>query len=352
MRSRTITNHIKRRAAIFRAMVGSALLLVGSSNVIHAQKACTVIDTDLALDDYRAITLILGWRNKVYFVVSEGVTDIPTSSSVLKAFLVKAGVDKNTGVLIGRPVYPLGFAENPQLQKQRWITNVRAHFRAIANEDTFKSAAATFQGQEYYANTDDDAGHSGAEAEFAAQLRSACTSIEVLLIGPPTNFVHYRSFLDKNIDRVVIEMSMEAGAPRSDSFNCYYDWVSCMRLGFGKIGPKLEFADVPFRSNYAPTHELILGFGHDGIGGALVNLHQVETSWCDGSTLLWDDSTALYQLNLAAFHDDGDGLNVPEVDAEQFRKSEESAFRSGKYPAFTAPVSAPEPRVCTPQVSP
>jgi hypothetical protein len=322
-------------------LLGAALTYSGVADRALAQKPCTIVDTDLGLDDYRAIAIVLNSIPNVHFVVSEGVEDIPTSRVVLKAFLVKTGFDKNTSILVGKKLFGNGPIESPLSKNMDWLPEVRGHFKAIAEDNDFTTSASHFQGQEFVAESDDNSAHSRAEAAFADHLKSECTSFAVLLLGPATNFTRYADLFDGKIWRVVWSTSVQQRIPRDDSFNCVYDWSSCMRLGFMKREPEIEFAYIPYHGPFVVDADLLYGLNHNVIGKALFHLHQLETSWC--TTSLWDDAASLYFLRLVPFVETADGLEIPDVSAVDFDDAEEKAITGSRYPrATTAPTTQPK----------
>jgi len=306
-----------------------------------SKEICTVIDTDLALDDFRAIAMVLGQRKQVSFVVSEGVADTRTSVQLLESFLTSISADSGTNVFVGRLVHAdVDEYYRDHLSDMTWMVPVRNHFAAALKGDWLHVGQRPFKGREF---------NPGSELEFVRTLSDHCSTVEVLMLGPATNFVHYAPLLGMQVSRIVVEMGMWQGLPSERSFNCYYDWPSCMKLGFLKSLPRFEFADSPHDPSFGPSAELILSYRGSRIGDALIRLHQVETSWCDGSTSMWDDSAAAYLLGLVTFVQDANGLRIPSVTAKEFWRAERLAV-APNLPQAALDMSHNTPQVCSPPI--
>jgi hypothetical protein len=295
-------------------------------------KNCTILDTDLALDDYRAIAIVLAWKENVNFVVTEGVTDIHSSKVVLQGFLSRADLGARSNILVGRPLNKtIGTNDS-------WLAPIRESFKAIAEDDKTYLRTKSFKGRVIEAENDSDKSHFTAEETFVASL-SSCDSIEVLMLGPATNFVHYAPLLGSRLSRVVAEMRLIPG--KLVGFNCDYDREPCMQLGFFALRTKFEFATIP-PGPIIPNCGFIVALSQGPVGEALIRLHQMEPSWSDKSIQLWDDGAALYFVGLVPFTENADGTHVPDLrmQPEWFRRVEEMSI-SQRLDLQSTPASVP-----------
>ena len=63
----------------------------GATTTSAGSGSCSIVDTDLGLDDYRAIAALLPSRNVRAFVVTEGIAGVQNGATALSMFLASRG---------------------------------------------------------------------------------------------------------------------------------------------------------------------------------------------------------------------------------------------------------------------
>jgi len=276
----------------------------------EAGAPCVDIDTDMGIDDVRAIAAVVPNRDVRAIVVTQGVGDPRTSATALVKVLAVPGA-KDIPVIVGASV-----AGGSPLEKLDWLPSQRA-LSAIAN-GYIKTPVA---GPAYSRRTMVDG------------VRSAvlgCRSIEALLIGPLTSFVRYSPAIRDRVTKVVLQgdpLALTLKVPLLDAqFNCAYDLASCTTATKQLVGLHPAWVDVRLdREPYVMTADTVAALHTDGLPGTVKSvLDATPSTWIPVQTptgpspLLWDDAAALYLLDPTGFTS---GLvKRPEFSAQEFRQ--------------------------------
>jgi hypothetical protein len=108
-------------AALALALTWAAVSAGTGERTAADQRACLVVDTDVGLDDYRALAVVLPARDVRAVVVTEGISGVPNGSTAVSMFLASHGATP--------PVLPgLASADPPAYD---WLPPVRAEFRDL-----------------------------------------------------------------------------------------------------------------------------------------------------------------------------------------------------------------------------
>lgn len=267
----------------------------GATTTSGGSGSCSIVDTDLGLDDYRAIAALLPSRNVRAFVVTEGIAGVQNGATALSMFLASRGQTP--------PVIPgLASATPPPYD---WLPAAREGAERL---DNYLAATVPF-------------GRSS--DRMVRDLDNAlygCSRVDVLALGPWTSFVRYASTLGSNVNVVASGRPFAENNP--DNFNCEYD-ISACRTAAGQLrfARSAVFVDLPPAGadlTYDPTMEMVLRFDGTGMPGLLRTALQVDPSQWEGSTRLWDDAAALYILVPSAYARRG-GHVEPVVSETTFR---------------------------------
>lgn len=257
-------------------------------------RACLIVDTDVGLDDYRALAIVLPQRDVRAVVVTEGISGVQGGSTALSLFLASRGQLP--------PVIP-GLA-SPTPPAYDWLPAVRAGAERLNN---FLHAAVPFGGNP------DRLTH-----DVRAAVRG-CAKIDVLALGPWTSYLRYAPALGNHVRVVASGRSFAENNP--DNFNCEYDLSACRNAAATlPHGRGTVFVDLPPSGpelTYAPTEAMIARLDQTGMPGLLrAALHVDPTQWLD--TRLWDDAAALYLLTPQHFRPQDHHL-IPGIPEDQFR---------------------------------
>jgi inosine-uridine nucleoside N-ribohydrolase len=240
--------------------------------------ACLIVDTDVGLDDFRAVAALLPQREVRAVVVTEGVAGVSRGSTAISMFL---GAGTQTP-----PVIP-GLA-SPNPPEFDWLPVARAGAERINN---FLAAAIPFDGN---------------AAALSRDVRDAvrgCWRVDVLVLGPWTSFNRYADELGSNVHVTVSGLSY--AEDHVDSFNCVYDVAACKAaVPLLRKVRSVVYVDLPQYSGedptYDPTAEMIAQYGPKGVSALQRVSHQVDPSGWAG-TRLWDDAASLYLLKPQVF---------------------------------------------------
>jgi len=257
---------------------------------------CLVIDTDVGLDDFRAVAVLLPQRAPQAVVVTEGISAVPGGSTAMAMFLASAPSSA--------PVIPGLAAAHPPAYD--WLPDVRAGAERL---NGFLAQAVPF------------AGRSQDMTHALTQATQHCDRIDVLVLGPWSSFVQYAPVLGSRIQRV-----LASGRPLAennpDNFNCVYDQPACGAADRWLRGRPAVWVDLPTDASpspsYAPTTEMIGRLAQAGMPGVLrAALLLDPTQWL--GTRLWDDTAALYLLEPQDFAVNGAHLE-PALNEETWRQ--------------------------------
>lgn len=235
------------------ALVGAGL---GWTAPAADPKTCLVVDTDVGVDDYRALAVVAPARDLRAVVVTEGISGVPNGTTAMAMFLA------------GPPVLPGLASPNPPAYD--WLPPVRAAAERMNN----------FLGAAVPAN--------GTPDRLAAHVRAAvrgCGRVELLVLGPWTSYPRYKAALGGQVRIVASGRSFAENNP--DNFNCEYDLAACEKAPRGAV-----YVDLPAAPPYDPTAEMVARLDDAGSPGLLKAVLLADPSQWLG-TRLWDDTAAL-----------------------------------------------------------
>jgi hypothetical protein len=284
--------------------VGICVPTLAADQPAADQRACLIVDTDVALDDYRALAVVLPERDVRAVVVTEGISGVAGGSTAISMFLASRGVTP--------PVIPGLASQTPPAYD--WLPAVRAGAERMNN---FLHAAVPFGG-------DPDR----LTREIRAAVRG-CVRVDVLALGPWTSYLRYVPELGTDVHVVASGRSFAENNP--DNFNCEYDLPACrdavaaLNRGRGAV-----FVDLPpagAELTYDPTEAMVAQFDQAGMPGLLRAALQVDPAQWLG-TRLWDDAAALYLLAPQKFAPQGGHLE-PAVPEDEFRALLVRAINAG-----------------------
>jgi hypothetical protein len=299
---------------------------------------CTLIDTDFDIDDMMAIPLVIGNRHVAAIITSEGYTLPADGASALSRLIAEPG-QRQIPVIIGA-------SSNlpPADIKAEWGQFVLDYRTMMGTAFALLSAPLPPSAP--------------ARNDFVAEVAAAmsdCSSVDVLVIGTFTSFIHYSPEIRSRIRNVVIMGMPMRGDPTQRpgnfSFNCEYDMKACQTAFDGQLPglrhffvdpPRTDFDKDPVGHQatvYGPTLAMVEGLSSRGLPNALKQalLGTVRDGslgpavkgadyWAidccfraGGKSLLWDQSAALFLVHPDAFEQVGGHLE-PKLPAEDFRR--------------------------------
>lgn len=235
-------------------------------------QTCLIVDTDVGLDDYRAVATLLPKREVRAVVVTEGIAGVQGGSSAASMFLASRG--KTPAVIPG--------LASTAPKAYDWLAAARAGAERMNN---FLHAAVPFGGSADRMTRD-----------VGTAVRG-CYRVDVLVLGPWTSYVRYASALGTNVHVVASGRPLAENNP--DNFNCEYDLPSChSAVTVLRSARSVAFVDLPAMGTdltYDPTEPMVAAYELAGMPGLLRAALQVDPSQWLG-TRLWDDAAALYLL--------------------------------------------------------
>ncbi|MFI7675979.1 hypothetical protein [Actinophytocola sp. NPDC049390] len=248
-------------------------------------KSCLVVDTDVGVDDYRALAVVAPARDVRAVVVTEGISGVPNGATAVSMFLAGRGVSP--------PVLPGMASPNPPAYD--WLPPVRA---AAERMNNFLGAAVPASGE---------------PDRLAAGVRAAvrgCGRVDVLVLGPWTSYPAYASALGGHTRVLASGRSFAENNP--DNFNCEYDLAAC------RTAPReAVYVDLPATPAYEPTPDMVARLDGAGLPGLLKAVLRADPSQWQG-TRLWDDTAALALVRPSVFAPAGGHLE-PAVDEDDLR---------------------------------
>ena len=272
--------------------VGIGLPALAADQPAANQRACLIVDTDVGLDDYRALAIVLPQRDVRAVVVTEGISGVRNGSTAISMFLASRGETP--------PVIPGLASRTPPAYD--WLPAVRAGAERMNN---FLQAAVPFG-----ANPDQ------LTRAIGAAVRG-CAKVQVLALGPWTSYLRYAPALGRNVHVVASGRPFAENNP--DNFNCEYDLSACRDV-VTALDRGAVFVDLPPAGpepTYDPTEAMVAQFEQAGMPGLLRAALRVDpTQWL--GTRLWDDAAALYLLAPQKFAPLGQHLQ-PAVPQDEFR---------------------------------
>ena len=264
-----------------------------------APGACILVDTDAAVDDFRAVTVLLRSTRVVGIVATEGIA-LPARGAMAMAHLVAASPSPAVTVLVGM--------QSAAPSNESWLPEARANAERL--NGFLAEAVPLPEG-------------SRALEDEVERITKDCGEVRAVVIGPWSSFVRYRARLGGKLRLVVTQGLPLEDVPqgRSPGFNCRYDLTACRQAHEALRPARLGvWVDVPRNATppYAPTAEMIAALAPAGLPGTLrALLLGNPEGWKD--TLMWDDSAALYVLHPEVFERKGAHVE-PKVSPDEIRR--------------------------------
>ncbi|HEY7596803.1 MAG TPA: hypothetical protein VH969_26895 [Actinophytocola sp.] len=283
------------------AWVGIGVPTLAGDRPAATRAACTVVDTDAGLDDFRALAVLAPARDIRAVVATEGISGVQNGATAVSMFLASHGATP--------PVVPGLASPNPPAYD--WLPAARAGAERI---DDYLHDAVPF-GRD--------------PGRLTRDLRAAvrgCDRVDLLVLGPWTSYLRYSSVLGHDVHVVASGRSFAENNP--DNFNCEYDLAAC-RTATGRLH-RAVFVDLPPAGpepTYDPTAEMIAGLEAAGMPGLLRTALRVDPGQWLG-TRLWDDAAALYLVETGVFAPRG-GHVEPAVPSDEFRDLVRDAINAG-----------------------
>lgn len=344
-------NFIKKNFRIFAWMTIGLLplLMHGCASVNESQTTktaavnqCVLIDTDYDIDDMMAIPLVIGHKHVAAIVTSEGYTKPELGAAALSRLIAEPN-QRHIPVIIGASTH---------LDEKKIVTDwgqFVLQYRSLMNRNNNFTVSAM-----------PPSAHQLDYKKQVVQAVSNCKSVDVLMIGTFSSFVHYSPLIESKINQVVIMGKALEGdttqRPGNFSFNCEYDMPACKKAFYEQL-PKYKYVyvDVP-RSTcdstpnqqgckgtvYGPTLGMVKKLDAEGLPNTLKQvLLGYTNSWnldtwpnkvYGGKTLLWDQTAALYMVYPEIFKKLGGpkGHFSPAVSPEELRAKWTEATNQAK----------------------
>ncbi len=272
---------------------------------------CYLIDTDVEVDDVRAVAMLARTGRVAAVVVTEGIFRIPRGVGALQEMLRRGG-QADIPVLHGASPNPKWPERLDPGELGRWRDNAERLNRLL---DAPVPAADP------------------PTADIAAALRphlAGCHRVSLLVIGPWTSFLRYAAEVLERVDRIAAQgrpyPDELSGQP--DGFNCRYDLDSCF-AAFDLLAGRQQRADRRVRTDWVdiPGGLEACGRAEPGVDehGTRLYAFRPDANWIaalehakDGMapvvaavlrahpggwerTSLWDDLAALYLLRPDVF---------------------------------------------------
>jgi hypothetical protein len=273
-----------------------------------ARHDCIVVDSDAALDDFRAVAALAPTGRIVAIVVTEGISRPEQGAVAMVAMLRRGGF--TIPVLPGVAADP-GRGYVPDRRLEEWRRNAESLNGMLGEPAVW-------------------AGPPLGDLGVAIRRHTAgCAKTSLLVIGPWTSFMRYAAELIARADQIVAQ-----GRPYPDElggeptgFNCLYDQTACFAAFDLLVGRqqragrrlRVDWVDIPSGPErcgsaepgidaearplfaFRPTREWSDAL-HQAGGMARVVAEMLRANpegW--QATSLWDDLAALYLLRRDVF---------------------------------------------------
>lgn len=261
-----------------------------------AAAACVLIDTDMALDDARAIAAMVP-TDKVPVIVTTGGVTRPEYGASAAAHLV-ATSRKDVRILVGRP--------SPAPTSPDWLRAARESSERLGY---FLASSVPLDPPETYL-----------DHEVRLALRS-CETIDVLQLAPWTSFAIYSPELGSRLRRIIVQGVPPTGQGQP-GFNCSYDLKACRSvLGDEDIADKITWVALPESADqsFVPDADMFQGLATTGMPGTVRLMMTIDPSTVSDG-YIWDDTAALYWLYPKLFTSKGNHFE-PSAPASELKES-------------------------------
>ncbi|HWL68086.1 MAG TPA: hypothetical protein VNS22_06840 [Geminicoccus sp.] len=237
-----------------------------------AAAACVLIDTDMALDDVRAIAAMLP-TGKVRAIVTTGGVSRPENGGSAAAVLTALSRRDDVRVLVGKP--------SPAPTSPDWLPASRQSAERLGY---FLATTVPLGPPETFL------------AEEVRQAMRGCQTIDVLMLAPWSSFTTYRPQLGTRLRRIIVQ-----GVPPTQAgslgFSCGYDRAACQSVLQGGLFEIMTWVALPENADdsFVPRPDMFNGLAATGLPGAVKAMMQINPSAVNEG-YVWDDSAALYWL--------------------------------------------------------
>ena len=264
----------------------------------HADAAaCIVIDTDMALDDVRAIAALVP-TDKVAMVVVTGGVARPEQGATAVAVLL-ATSRKNVPILIG--------GTSPAPTAPDWLRQDRESAERLGY--LLAASVPLDPSEAFYL-----------EHQVKVAVRG-CETVDILQLGPWTSFALYAPELGSKLRRVITQGVPPSGKEQP-GFSCSYDLAACRSvLDDENLASKITWVALPpsADASFAPGPDMFVGLATTGMPAAIGLMMTIDPSTI-ASSYIWDDAAALYWLYPDLFTRKGDHVE-PKVPAAKLKES-------------------------------
>jgi len=288
----------------------SACATEGQQALAPAAESCLLVDTDAAIDDFRALAALMPTGRVVAIIATAGVASPERGASAIAHLMAASPMTAGVPLVIGAS------ATTPS--PEPWLPAARANAERL---NGYLAEAIPFATDTW-----------PLEDKVAALIRG-CAELRVVVIGPWSSFVRYAGKLGPALRQVVAQ-----GLPLGDvaaagppGFNCRYDLPACRQahelLRAGKLG---IWVDVPrgVTPAYAPTQEMLSSLAASGLPGTMAAaLRANPDGWKD--SLLTADAAAVYILRPDLFAPKGAHLE-PMLSPDDLRRLWTAAVNAGR----------------------
>jgi inosine-uridine nucleoside N-ribohydrolase len=261
-----------------------------------AAASCVVIDTDMALDDSRAIAALVPTNKVAMVVVTGGVARAEQGASAASHLLSTSR--KNVPILIG--------GTSPEPTAPDWLRAARESGERLgyflASTVPLDPSEARYLDRQVQVATRD------------------CQTVDVVQLAPWTSFALYGPGLGGKLRRVIAQ-----GVPPDEAaepgFNCSYDLEACRTvLGDEDLADKITWVALPRNADqtFVPGPDMVRGLATTGLPATVAIMMSIDpTTVADG--YIWDDAAALYWLYPNLFARKGNHVE-PTVPAAELKE--------------------------------
>jgi inosine-uridine nucleoside N-ribohydrolase len=258
--------------------------------------ACLLIDTDMALDDARAIAASVPTDKVPAIVVTGGVTRAEQGATAA-AHLVSTS-RKDVRILVGE--------NSPSPTSPDWLRPARESAERLGY--LLATTVPLDPPETYLAHS----------VQLAVR---DCATIDVLHLGPWSSFAVYGPEIAGKLRRIVAQ-----GVPPSEGeppgFNCSYDLEACRTvLEDDAFAEKITWVALPRNAGqgFVPGPDMVKGLATTGLPATIAVMMSIDPSTvADG--YIWDDTAALYWLYPNLFARKGNHVE-PKAGAEELKEN-------------------------------
>jgi inosine-uridine nucleoside N-ribohydrolase len=259
--------------------------------------ACVLIDTDMALDDARALAAVVPTNKVAMVVVTGGVARAEHGATAAVHLLATSR--KTIPILIG------GTSSAPTTPD--WLQQGRESAERLGY--LLAASVPLDPSEAFYL-----------EHEVQVAVRG-CETVDVLQLGPWTSFVLYAPGLGRKLRRVIAQ-GVPPLASEVPGFNCSYDLQACRAvLADETLSGKITWVALPASADqgFVPDPAMFRGLATTGMPATVRLMMTIDPSLAANS-YIGDDTVALYWLYPELFSSQG-GHVEPKVPAAELKEA-------------------------------